>query len=148
MRPLVQRSGSSTVSRLFLGFIMYKRVPWAALAGLFFIGILALSGCINPELEKAFEGGYPSAKNNHIVIDYCQSCHNHKDFDATAHIDTVRANYKRKYFRRARECRSCHFIEKQLIQNQFTRKTRMPQDANRGLYRKFEKNELSKGRQS
>ncbi|MEE9259087.1 MAG: hypothetical protein V3U37_06055 [Nitrospinaceae bacterium] len=110
--------------------------------------LFLVSGCFNPELEKAFQGGFAADRGNQIIGDYCQGCHIHKDFDPDAHVTEARGSYRRPYFRRATECRSCHFIEKQWIHNQFTRKTRMPKDANRGRYRDFEKKELSKKRKS
>ena len=115
-----------------------------------FCGILLaiMPGCSNLEVEKAFKGDLRPRQANKIIGDYCQSCHIHKDFDPRLHISKVLSLYKRTIFRKARECRTCHYIEKDWMHNQHQRKTRMPEDANRGKYKKFEKKEMSRLRKS
>jgi nitrate/TMAO reductase-like tetraheme cytochrome c subunit len=119
--------------------LSFKRNP-------IFAGMLLalLTGCSNVEVEQAFKGEFRAGKSNKIIGEYCQSCHIHKDFDPPLHVSKVRSLYKRPVFRRARECRSCHYIEKDWMHNQHERKTRMPDDANRGKFRKFEKKEMSR----
>ena len=108
------------------------------------IGFAIFSGCAPMELEKAFRGDLPPGKANKIIGNYCQSCHIHKAFDPLRHVANVRSLYKRLVFRKARECRSCHYIEKNWMHNQHKRKTRMPDDANRGKFKKFEKKEIDR----
>ena len=107
-------------------------------------GFAILSGCSPMEVEKAFRGDLPPGKANKVIGNYCQSCHIHKDFDPLLHVSNVRSLYKRRVFRKARECRSCHYIEKNWMHNQHKRKTRMPDDANRGKFKKFEKKEIDR----
>ena len=106
--------------------------------------ISSLFGCTNVEVEKAFRGDLRPGRANKVIGEYCQSCHIHKDFDPPLHVSKVRDLYNRPAFKRARECRSCHYIEKNWMHNQHERKTRMPDDANRGKFRKFEKQELNR----
>ena len=115
-----------------------------------FFGMLLslLTGCSNVEVEQAFKGEFRAGKSNKIIGEYCQSCHIHKDFDPPQHVSKVRSLYRSVVFRKARECRSCHYIEKDWMHNQHERKTRMPDDANRGKFRKFEKKEMSRRRKS
>ena len=108
------------------------------------IGVAILSGCSPMEVEKAFKGDLRPGKANKIIGNYCQSCHIHKGFDPLLHVANVRSLYKRRVFRKARECRSCHYIEKNWMHNQHKRKTRMPGDANRGKFKKFEKKEIDR----
>ena len=108
------------------------------------IGVAVLSGCAPMEIDKAFSGDLPPGKANKIIGNYCQSCHIHKDFDPLLHVANVRKLYKRRVFRKSRECRSCHYIEKDWMHNQHARKTRMPGDANRGKFKKFEKKEIAR----
>ena len=108
------------------------------------IGFAVLSGCTPMELDKAFRGSLPPGKANKIIGNYCQSCHIHKDFDPLLHVANVRKLYKRRVFRKSRECRSCHYIKKDWMHNQHERKTRMPDDANRGEFKKFEKKEIAR----
>ena len=107
-----------------------------------------LTGCSNVEVEQAFKGEFRAGKANKIIGEYCQSCHIHKDFDPSLHVSNVRSLYKRPVFIKARECRSCHYIEKDWMHNQHERKTRMPDDANRGKFRKFEEKEMSRRKKS
>ena len=115
-----------------------------------FTGMLLalLTGCSNGEVEQAFKGEFGAGKANKIIGEYCQSCHIHKDFDPSLHVSNVRSLYKRPVFIKARECRSCHYIEKDWMHNQHERKTRMPDDANRGKFRKFEEKEMSRRKKS
>ena len=108
------------------------------------IGFAILSGCAPMEVEKAFRGDLPPGKANKVIGNYCQSCHIHKGFDPLLHVSNVRSLYKRRVFRKSRECRSCHYLEKNWIHNQHKRKTRMPDDANRGKFKKFEKKEIDR----
>ena len=121
----------------------YGFVTQGFLAVLF---LVSFSGCSNIEVEKAFKGELRPGKANKVIGEYCQSCHIHKYFDPPLHVSKVRSLYNRPVFKRARECRSCHYIEKNWMHNQHERKTRMPKDANRGKFRKFEKEELSRKR--
>jgi hypothetical protein len=121
----------------------YGFVTQGFLAVLF---LVSFSGCSNIEVEKAFKGDLRPGKANKVIGEYCQSCHIHKYFDPPLHVSKVRSLYNRPVFKRARECRSCHYIEKNWMHNQHERKTRMPKDANRGKFRKFEKEELSRKR--
>ena len=108
------------------------------------IGFVILSGCAPIEVEKAFKGDLPPGKANKVIVTYCQSCHIHKTFDPLLHVASVRSLYKRRVFRKSRECRSCHYLEKNWMHNEHKRKTRMPDDANRGKFKKFEKKEIDR----
>lgn len=108
--------------------------------------LVFFSGCTNVDVEKAFNGDLRPGQANKIIGEYCQSCHIHKDFDPPLHVSKVRKLYNRPAFKNARECRSCHYIEKNWMHNQHERKTRMPEDVNRGKFNKFEKKALSRKR--
>jgi hypothetical protein len=53
-------------------------------------------------------------------------------------VRSVRPDYKRTYFRRARQCKACHYLEKNWVTNNYHRKTRSPKNANKGSYKDFE----------
>ena len=122
MRDLMRKR---FIKALFLGFL-----------------IVVMSGCAERRIEDAFDGKFSAAKNNNIINDYCKSCHIHKNFDPAAHVRAIRADYKRPYFRRARQCKACHYIEKNWVTNNYHRKTRNPQKANKGSYKDFEHAEI------
>ena len=97
------------------------------------------TGCIKSELPNAFEGAFDGKKNNKVISEYCASCHIHKEFSSEGHVQKIRLKYKRKLFRKARECRVCHYIEEEWSYNHIFRKTRRPGQVNRGVFKTFEK---------
>jgi hypothetical protein len=136
---------------VFKEFISLKAFFWRtasfATQGLLMtLLLLPFSGCTIVDVEKAFNGDLRPGKANKIIGEYCQSCHIHKDFDPPLHVSKVRNLYNRPTFKRARECRSCHYIEKNWMHNQHERKTLMPEDVNRKKLNKFERKERSRKR--
>jgi hypothetical protein len=105
---------------------------------LFFTLVLA-TGCIKSELPSAFDGVFDGKKNNKVISEYCTSCHIHKEFPSKGHVQKIRLKYKRKLFRKAKECRVCHYIEKEWSNDHIFRKTRRPSQVNRGGFKTFEK---------
>ena len=130
--------------KLFITKFLLESCKNTKLFSVFLLAILA--GCSHIEVEQAFKGNFRPGKANKVIGEYCQSCHIHQDFDPLLHVAKVRGFYKSPVFRKARECRSCHYIEKRWMYNQHKRKTRMPADANKGKFRKFEKKEISRMR--
>ena len=106
--------------------------------------LVFVASCSTVQLEKAFKGKYSPVKNNKTINSYCQSCHIHRNFNPGEHILEVRTTYRRSLYRSAKECRICHYVEKIWIQNEMLRKTRHPYSIDRGLFRKFERDELKK----
>ena len=125
-------------------FAKLGRLSFKIKTNFFVLFLVIMAGCSLKDVEKAFNGDLRPGKANKVIGEYCQSCHIHKDFDPVLHVSSVRSLYKRPIFRKARECRTCHYIEKQWMYNQHGRKTRMPADANRGKFKKFEKKEISR----
>ncbi|CAI2717644.1 protein of unknown function [Nitrospina watsonii] len=103
------------------------------------LGLLIGTGCYTLKIERAFEGEFQSFENNRVINEYCISCHLHRDFSSTTHVEEVSLNYNRKVFRYATECRVCHYLEKHWYLNDFLRKTRRPENANEGEYKLFER---------
>lgn len=95
-------------------------------------------GCYTQKIEKAFEAEVVSVDSNRMIHDYCRSCHTHRNFTSAGHIEEKSVLYKRRVFRYATECRTCHYLEKKFSLNDFTRKTRRPKEANEGKFKKFE----------
>ena len=120
------------------------RIDTGKLKVIFFWALLAcvlgtvLGGCFNWAVEDAFDGEFSEAKNNRLINGYCQYCHIHRDFVPAPHIQAMSKKYKRRFFRSATECRSCHYIEKGFTDREFLRKTRYPAAANKGYYRDYE----------
>ncbi len=97
-----------------------------------FLAVLFLaifSGCAKNKVEEAFKGGISPERANRVIGEYCQGCHVHKSFDPYLHIPRVRKLYNRAVFKETKECRVCHYIEKDWMYNRHKRRTRMPEDA-------------------
>ena len=107
----------------------------ALFAVFFLLGV----GCTSLELTRAFQGEFSSKKNNKVIGEYCASCHIHKKFDSKQHVTEVRPEYRRRFFRTTTECRARHYLEKRWTHSEVLRKTRRPQEVNRGKFRGFEK---------
>jgi len=119
---------------------------WTGLGLLCAVLILG-TGCYTKKIEEAFTSDYLPETSNKIILDYCKGCHIHRDFDQSAHIDDMVLKYNRKVFRYATECRTCHYLEKKFSLNDFTRKTRRPEQANRGKFKEFERENLRNRRE-
>ena len=116
-----------------------RKVGFAKQGLLVVLLLLFFSGCTSRDVEKAFKGDLRPGKANKVIGEYCQSCHIHKDFDPPLHVSRVRNLYHHPVFKNARECRACHYIEKNWMHNQHERKTLMPEDENRKKLKKPEK---------
>lgn len=103
------------------------------------LGILAGAACTTLEVQEAFDGDFPPDKNNTVIINYCQSCHIHRDFEPAGHIEEMRVKYRKSVYRTATECRACHYLDKKFTRDQLIRGTRSPKEVKRGEHRKFEK---------
>ena len=112
--------------------------------GIFFFG--SFVGCYSFDVEDAFRGEFSSVKNNKIINDYCQGCHIHRDFDPGQHILAKRKLYRRELYRRASNCRVCHYVKPVWAREELIRKTRYPREVRRGKYRDFEKTEIKKAK--
>ncbi len=117
---------------------IWRRIlfPLTGLGVLILMGLSA--GCYTQKIEEAFDRDFSSAESNRIINNYCQSCHLHRNFISASHIEEQSVFYKRKVFRYATECRTCHYLEKKFSLNDFTRKTRRPREANQGEFKDFE----------
>jgi hypothetical protein len=121
---------------ILLKFFFERMVRFITPGLLMTLLIVSFSGCANADIEKAFNGDLRPGQANKIIGEYCQSCHIHKDFEPPLHVSKVRNLYNRPAFKRARECRSCHYIEKNWMHNQHERKTLMPKDVNLNKFKK------------
>tara|TARA_B100001123_G_C14480007_1_gene697952 strand:+ start:28 stop:468 length:441 start_codon:yes stop_codon:yes gene_type:complete len=111
---------------------------------LFLFFILFFCGCLNLEVEKAFNGEFSRTKNNKVINDYCLNCHVHRNFHAKKHILTKRKSYKKNFYRKASDCRTCHYVEKIWEWNDLRRKTRYPSLVRKGFFLDFESKEIKK----
>lgn len=78
--------------------------------GLAFAGGLAafMAACASHPVEAAFEGGLDAAQARKVTIEYCQSCHVHREFDAASHLAAIPLEYEAEPYRSAQDCKTCH----------------------------------------
>ena len=110
-----------------------------------FLLLLFLSlGCNTVDVEKAFNGEFSRAKNNKLINNYCLNCHVHKDFNAQDHIIEKRKSYKKSFYRKTSDCKTCHYVEKIWSRNDLKRKTRYPALVGKGQFLEYEHKEKKK----
>lgn len=103
-------------------------------------GPLVLASCYyTPDVVRAFDGDYSEEENQKVITEYCQSCHNHRNFEPESHMDEMRALYKKRLYQAARSCRLCHYVEDNFVGDEITRGTRRPGEVKRGKHRAYEK---------
>lgn len=86
---------------------------------------LLILSCATPNIERAFDGEFEATKNNRLIYEYCGSCHVHRNLIPSSHVAEKVSLYKSKKFTETRECRTCHYITKNLF-DEDERKTIRP----------------------
>jgi hypothetical protein len=124
-------------------FSFFTRIP---LCKFFLFFTLVFCGCSTLEVERAFNGEFSKAKNNKVINDYCLNCHVHREFQAQTHILEKRKSYKKNFYRKTSDCRTCHYIKKIWARNDLRRKTRYPSLVGKGFFLDFESKEIKKKR--
>ncbi|MBI3795085.1 MAG: hypothetical protein HY280_10230 [Nitrospinae bacterium] len=84
--------------------------------GLGLVLALALAfaaSCTTPDIEKAFDSDMKAEQSDKIIVEYCQSCHNHKKFISSAHYEEIKK--KQPDSGNTVQCRVCHTYSKNWI---------------------------------
>jgi len=82
-----------------------RRVLGVALAG----SLAAFLGaCASHPVESAFGGDMDAAGARKVTVEYCQSCHVHREFDAAQHLASAPLEYEAEPYRSAQDCKTCH----------------------------------------
>jgi nitrate/TMAO reductase-like tetraheme cytochrome c subunit len=87
--------------------------------------LLTIIGCGSAPIKKAFKGEFEEIKNNSIIYEYCQGCHNHKELIPELHVAEKTTLYQKDKYRKTKECRTCHYIQKDFFVSE-KRKTIRP----------------------
>lgn len=103
---------------------------------LLFLCTLFFSGCEKNTLKEAFNGIYSIGKSNKIIYEYCESCHVHSNFAPDSHVNKMNRRYTSRLFQITNECRTCHYLEKNILGDTI-RRHRRPKAVARGKYRGF-----------
>ena len=69
-------------------------------------------GCASDPVEKAFAGKYDRFEETKIIVEYCQGCHIHRNFDFAGHLGQAPAMYENEPFSSADDCRTCHAVRR------------------------------------
>ena len=94
------------------------------------VSLVLLSSCIPDPLDLALSGKLADDESNAVIIDYCQTCHIHRTFEAADHAPRMHALYDREPFTAAMQCRTCHLVGENTW-GMKSRKTIFPADAAR-----------------
>ena len=86
---------------------------------------LIFGGCSKSVLKQAFNGKLPVNEGNKVAYEYCQSCRVHRNLSPDDHVINISKKYPSESFKRAKECRTCHYI-KENFWGDVTRKTQYP----------------------
>ncbi|MFW2330921.1 MAG: hypothetical protein ACN4E2_01300 [Nitrospinota bacterium] len=102
---------------------MFKNI--SSRAWLIVLLSLFVTACSSSPVLKAFRGKFTEEKREAVIVEYCQSCHIHKDFEPVGHIFRITLKYDQPLFANAKECRVCHTVKKNFW-NDIIRKTHLP----------------------
>lgn len=90
-----------------------------------FLMTTMLAGCVSDPVLDAFDGDFDRVKETKTIVYYCQSCHNHKDFDPVNHMAIQPISYDRAPYTEAESCRTCHELTVNFW-NDYERTTHFP----------------------
>ena len=90
---------------------VYGRGCSVILAAFFALFPLTFAACSSSEVERAFGPGAKPEESGKVIVKYCVSCHQHKDFSVPAHNGFLTQKYPAE-FGKSSECRGCHTYEK------------------------------------
>lgn len=76
------------------------------------VTVLFLSSCASNPVDNAFAGKLDSEEQQSVIVEYCQSCHTHRDFNPNIHISAVTELYTEREFRYTEKCVTCHSIKR------------------------------------
>lgn len=79
-----------------------------AMAVVFIFAAGILSGCASNPVDKAFAGNMKPDEETKTIVEYCQSCHIHRDFEQYGHLAKVKDQYKKEPYNTAGDCKTCH----------------------------------------
>lgn len=89
------------------------------------LGLAGATGCSSDQTLKAFKGKLDAREGEKVMIEYCQSCHSHKDFTPLIHQEEARVGYFEEPFLSAQTCNVCHFVKEDFWRD-FKRTTILP----------------------
>jgi len=71
-----------------------------------------LQSCASDPVDKAFAGKLDNDEQQSVIVEYCQSCHTHRNFTPKKHISSVTELYTDKEYRYTEKCVTCHSIKR------------------------------------
>jgi hypothetical protein len=80
------------------------------LGALFILSLVAFAACSSSEIETAFSQKMKPDESQKVIVKYCVSCHQHKEFTPSAHSETLAK--KLAAGQGGTECRTCHTYSK------------------------------------
>ncbi|MFQ5895813.1 MAG: hypothetical protein ACE5JJ_08385 [Nitrospinota bacterium] len=86
----------------------------------------SLPGCSRTPIEKALAGKLLPSDSNQAVSNYCQSCHPHRRFEPSVHLEETKRLYGSGRLAEARLCLDCHKVRLKGIFTSARRRTVRP----------------------
>ena len=86
---------------------------------------LSLSACVSSPVDDAFDGDMGYVKETRTIVDYCQTCHVHRNLDPIRHLSEATLLYTTEPYSSADDCKTCHSIKRDFW-NDLIRSTRFP----------------------
>ncbi len=76
----------------------------------FLLLLMTLGACSNVPVVKAYNGNMGIEEETKTIVEYCESCHIHRNLDEESHILDLPLKYTTEPFASATDCKTCHQI--------------------------------------
>ncbi len=87
--------------------------------------LLIFAACASNRVDLAFDGKLGYSEEIKVTVEYCQSCHLHRDFNSEQHLTEKPILYSEDRYRKANTCKACHMIKRNFW-NDIIRTTHLP----------------------
>lgn len=76
------------------------------------IACLITASCVSKPVDRAFAGKMGPDEAKRTIVEYCQTCHTHRNFNAAEHLGQVSEAYKAEPYTSANDCQTCHSMKR------------------------------------
>jgi len=91
----------------------------------FLLALPFLQGCVTTDVDRAFNGKLEVFQETSVIVEYCRSCHSHREFNPSNHLGEAPFKYKKPPHNKASDCKTCHSIKRN-IWNEIIKYTYFP----------------------
>lgn len=76
------------------------------------MALFMTASCVSKPVDRAFAGKMAMAEAKKTIVEYCQTCHIHRNFDPADHVGQVSGGYKTEPYISASDCQTCHSMKR------------------------------------